>query len=251
MRQDGSLVEQLRQFWDADSATYDRDAVHHPTAPLERSAWRGALESLLPPAPARVLDVGAGTGFLSLMLAELGYRVTAVDLSPGMLGVLDSKAEKADLEIDTVQADAASVPPGPFDAIVSRHLLWTLLEPLPALRAWHNASPQGRLVLLETLWWDSGTLLGSLRPLALQGLHRLRRTRPAHHASYSPELRAALPLGHAVRPESLIQLVTDAGWTSPRLYKLAAVDWAASRSLAWPERTVGVPPRFALVAGAR
>jgi len=50
------------------------------------------MRRLLPEPPASVLDVGAGTGFLSLLLAGQGYDVTAVDLSPGMLGQLRGKA---------------------------------------------------------------------------------------------------------------------------------------------------------------
>ncbi|WP_435833085.1 class I SAM-dependent methyltransferase [Kitasatospora purpeofusca] len=39
----------------------------------------------MPPAPADVLDVGCGTGSLSLLLAEAGHRVAGVDLSPEMV----------------------------------------------------------------------------------------------------------------------------------------------------------------------
>jgi protein-L-isoaspartate O-methyltransferase len=44
-----------------------------------------ALRPLLPPPPADILDVGTGTGFLALLLAELGHRVSGIDLSEGML----------------------------------------------------------------------------------------------------------------------------------------------------------------------
>ena len=44
-----------------------------------------------------------------------------------------------------MQADAASPPGGPFDAVVERHLLWTLPDPGAALVAWRQAAPTGRL----------------------------------------------------------------------------------------------------------
>jgi SAM-dependent methyltransferase len=241
-------IDQVRDFWDADAATYDRDPGHHPVSPLQRAAWRGTLERLLPAAPASVLDVGAGTGFLSLIASELGHRVTAVDLSSRMLGQLRAKADQAHLKVEIVEAEAASVPPGPFDAVISRHLLWTLLEPITALRAWHEVAPHGRLVLVESLWGDSSSM-ERIRRWTRQGLARARRTAPAHHASYDPELRAAMPLAQGTSPEGLLQLVSASGWPSPRIHQLTDVGWAARRGLPWPERALGGAPPFALVAG--
>src|SRR6266542_1517303 len=94
------LADSVRRFWDADAATYDRSPDHGAATPTERAAWSAALARLLPPAPARVLDAGAGTGFLSLGAARLGYQVTAVDLSPGMLARLRESAEREGLSIE-------------------------------------------------------------------------------------------------------------------------------------------------------
>jgi 2-polyprenyl-3-methyl-5-hydroxy-6-metoxy-1,4-benzoquinol methylase len=55
--------------------------------------------------------VGAGTGFLSLAAAQLGYTVTAVDLSPAMLQRLTSKATAASVHITVVPAGPMSCPP--------------------------------------------------------------------------------------------------------------------------------------------
>ena len=99
-------VQEIREFWDADAATYDGSTSHHPQTALELAAWSAALERLLPPAPARVLDVGAGTGFLSLLAAALGHRVTALDLSAQMLERLREKAAAQGLDVHTLEGAA-------------------------------------------------------------------------------------------------------------------------------------------------
>src|SRR5436190_22539940 len=118
--------DELRAFWDRDSESYDRSPAHSAADPVEAPMWRAALVRYLPPPPAMVLDVGAGTGAMSLLAADLGHRVTALDLSPGMLAGAREKADALGLELETVVGPASQPPPGPFDAVIERHLAWTL-----------------------------------------------------------------------------------------------------------------------------
>src|SRR5881409_3947202 len=146
------LHDDIRDWWDADAAHYDRSAGHALTDPVEAAAWTASLERFLPAPPSRVLDVGAGTGALSLIAAELGHDVTALELSEGMLDSARRKTEDRGLSISFVVGSAEEPPEGPFDAVIERHLAWTLPEPVGALRAWRASAPTGRLVLFEGSW---------------------------------------------------------------------------------------------------
>ncbi len=44
-----------------------------------------AIFTLLPPLPARLLDVGCGTGWTSVFFAKRGYEVVGVDIAPDMI----------------------------------------------------------------------------------------------------------------------------------------------------------------------
>jgi SAM-dependent methyltransferase len=52
----------------------------------------------------RILDVGAGTGRVTIDLARAGYAVTALELRPALLDALRSRADR--LDVRTVRADA-------------------------------------------------------------------------------------------------------------------------------------------------
>lgn len=242
-------LDDIRRFWDDDAAVYDDSAGHRPRDPAVTAAWAATLAGLLPPAPARVLDCGAGTGFLSLVAARAGHRVTALDLAPRMLEQLAVAAAAEGLDITTVAGPADTVPSGTFDAVMERHLLWTLPDPGAALRAWRAAAPEGRLVVVESVWGRADPV-ERVRARARSTLRWLRSTPPDHHGEYAAELRAGLPFGNGTPPAAVVAEVTAAGWPSPRLVRLRDVEWAERRSAALPERVVGVPPRFAVVAGA-
>jgi len=53
----------------------------------------GAVMALLPPPPAKLLDVGCGTGWTSLFFARSGYDVTGVDIAPDMIDIADTLKE--------------------------------------------------------------------------------------------------------------------------------------------------------------
>jgi SAM-dependent methyltransferase len=248
MTEANRLRQNLRAYWDRDSHTYDNADTHWPRSPAVNAAWRGALVRLLPPPPARVLDIGAGTGFLSLTLARLGYQVTAADSAPGMLEKLKAKA--TGLDVEAVETDASQPPDGPFDAVVQRHLIWTLPDPAKALAAWRQAAPEGRLVLVESIWGTAADLPERLRGKAREYLRSLRGRAGDHHAAYEPDWYDALPLGSGTTPDALTELVTDSDWGPARLYRLRDVEWAIASTLPPWERLLGVNPRFAVVAGA-
>jgi SAM-dependent methyltransferase len=240
--------ERIREFWDADADTYDAAKSHAVSDPLEAAAWRQALTEALPEPGATVLDVGAGTGALALLAAELGFRVTALDLSPGMLAQAERKARERGLEdrVRLVVGSAAEPPPGPFDAVMERHVLWTLPDPAGALRAWREVA--ARLVLFEGVWGQSDPVTRG-KDLAARGLRRLLRTPPDHHAPYPEEVLAALPLAGSSSPLAMVRFVGESGWRAIRIKRLRDVEWAArlheGRPLGWLEQR----PRYALVAG--
>jgi SAM-dependent methyltransferase len=240
------MIEDIRRYWDLDARTYDRAPGHRHRSAAERSAWASALCRLLPPAPSRVLDVGAGTGFLSLTAARLGHRVVAVDLSSEMLGRLRETALSEGLAVEVVQAPAEEVPSG-FDAVMERHLLWTLPDPEVALRAWRAAAPGGRLLLVESLWGVEA--LERLKARARERLRRVLGRPPDHHGSYPEALREGLPLASGTSPSTLVEMARRAGWGEPRLERLRDVEWAALLELNPLERLLGIAPRFVVSAG--
>jgi SAM-dependent methyltransferase len=245
-----SVIEEIRSFWDLDAATYDDSIGHHPRTSLELAAWSAAIRRLLPPPPSRVLDVGAGTGFLSILAARQGYEVTALDISAQMLARLKDKARREGLIVETIEGDASLLPSGRFDVVVERHLLWTLPDPMSGLNVWREAAPAGRLVLFESEWGDGGGGPRRIRSSAREFLRRVRRQPPNHHGEYSDSVRAQLPFGRGTAPESLVRLVESSAWGAPRIERLSDVNWASRQALPGAiDRAIGVTPRFAVVAG--
>jgi ubiquinone/menaquinone biosynthesis C-methylase UbiE len=245
------LHDRIREYWDRDARTYDRAASHGVTDPVEAAAWKAALRRALPEPPARVLDVGAGTGSLSLLAAELGYHVTGLDLSEGMLEKARTKAAERRLDVTFVQGPADRPPEGPFDAVIERHVIWTILDPVAALAAWRSVVvPKGRLVLLEGVW-HRGDVRERLREHATRSLRALLRD-PAHehHAPYPAEVLAVLPLRGLPSPDPLLRAVSEAGWTGVRITRLRDVEWAQRLRehpvIGWLEQR----PHYVVVADA-
>lgn len=247
---EAGVPQEIREFWDEDAATYDRSPAHYPSRPQEQAAWSATLRRLLPAPPATVLDMGAGTGFLSMLLAGQGYLVTAADISPGMLTHLKAKAADRGLAINVTETDALHPPEGPFDAVVERHLLWTLPDPGAALAAWHTVAADGRLVLVEGTWDGRRTsALNQFRARARMLADLIRQPEPHHPGHYTEQMNAALPYNGGLTPDEAVRLVEASPWGRARIERLRDVEWAVTEGLGRLDSLLGTHPRWAVTAG--
>jgi SAM-dependent methyltransferase len=147
-------------LWDAEAEAFDEAADHGLRDPAVRAAWRSLLVSLVPAPPARVADLGCGTGTLSLLLADEGHAVDGVDFSPAMVTRARAKGEgRRDVRFVVGDAAAPALVRAAYDVVLCRHVLWALPDPAAALRRWVDLlAPGGRLVLVEGRWFNGAGL---------------------------------------------------------------------------------------------
>ena len=160
------------EYWDNQAASFDEESEHGLASALVRAAWSRRLDTWLPEPPSSVVDLGCGTGSLSVLVAEAGNDVVGIDLSALMVEQAQRKAKTANLPIRFIVGDACDpdLAPGSFDVVLARHLIWALADPDGALRRWADLlKPDGRLVAIEGRWGDGGIaatdLTASLAPL--------------------------------------------------------------------------------------
>lgn len=140
--------------WDDAAESFDDEPDHGLRDPGIRASWTALLRQHLPVAPSTVLDLGCGTGTLSVLLAALGYAVTGVDGSARMLAQATAKADREQVRVSLVRGDV-TLPPvsGPFDVLLCRHVLWALPDHEQVLATWQSLLRRGgRLILIEGLW---------------------------------------------------------------------------------------------------
>ncbi|GAA3142420.1 trifunctional class I SAM-dependent methyltransferase/NUDIX hydrolase/VOC family protein [Streptomyces rectiviolaceus] len=168
--------------WDAEAATFDDEPDHGLRDTAVRDAWAERLRDWLPEAPGDVLDLGCGTGSLSLLAAERGHRVTAVDLSPNMVERAREKLAGQEAQVLVGDAGAPPVEGRRFDVILARHILWTLPDVEATLRHWGGLlRPGGRLVLIEGVW-------GTASPSGIPAERLIRALTPPAERLHSERL---------------------------------------------------------------
>jgi ubiquinone/menaquinone biosynthesis C-methylase UbiE len=182
------------------------------------------------PQPSDVcVDLGAGTGFVTLALAPMVASVTAVDISPEMTKVLSARAADAGLvNVSAHEADLMGFrfPPGGADLVVTSYALHHLADAdkrALAARAAQWLRPGGRLIIADMMFGRGGSrrdraiLRQKVAALAAKGIGGWWRI-------VKNLARFGLGVGteHPVPPEFWQQALRDAGLTGVSFEPVAA-----------------------------
>jgi len=149
------VKQQVAAHWGRRAAGFDADFGHSIRTTAERAAWDRILDLVVGGGRGTLdaLDVGCGTGFLSLELARRGHRVSGIDFAPQMLAEARKKAAAQGVAVRFEEGDAEQLPfaEGSFDLVMTRHVLWTLPHPEQAIDEWIRVlRPGGRLAAMDS-----------------------------------------------------------------------------------------------------
>lgn len=185
------MSSDVERLWDGYAHDFDDEADHGLRDPQVRASWQALLAPLLPERPARIADLGCGTGSLAVLLAEAGNQVSGVDISGEMIRLARAKAQAAGVSVALERGDAAtpSLAAASFDVVLARHVLWAFEDPDAVLQRWVELlAPKGRLILIEGRWSTGAGLTASdCRSLVL----RHRAEAELQHLSENTQLWGA------------------------------------------------------------
>ncbi len=158
-----SVTEQIVNYWNDPkrSQEYDTESQHAPgyNRDIAAEAWRKEFAAVMPPAPAKVLDLGCGPGFVSINLAGMGYQVRGIDTAENMLARARADAQNKGLNVQFELGNAThpTGEAGAYDAVVSRYLFWTLPDPMSTLtEARKLLKPGALMAVFDGTWYAKG-----------------------------------------------------------------------------------------------
>lgn len=147
-----------RRVWTTRAASWD----HADNPALERVV-AAVIAEADPAGGMSAVDLGSGSGQLSIPLARRVERVLAVDISPAMIELLEANAARAGVtNIDTRVGpiESLDLPPGSVDLVVSNYALHHLRDAdkartVEAAATWLR--PGGRVVLGDMMFGRGGS----------------------------------------------------------------------------------------------
>lgn len=211
MRQNKKPVcsEKIRKYWSVQTQAFYE---------LSLEEWNGRIHEIWDTIlkqhfhfekNARILEIGCGPGFMSLVLAEHGYDVTATDINSDMLHA--GRKLAGDLRLDDriqfIEMDAQSLnfEDSIFDGVISRNVMWVLEKPELAYQEWMRVlKKNGICVVIDANWYLHlyDTEYDKRREESLQHLLEAGYSiKDERHTEEYDTFVSKLPLSRRKRPE--------------------------------------------------
>ena len=147
-RESDSRKERIAGYWSkrSDSFQAQRRAELHSSM---ADRWLLEIQKYLPQRKLKILDVGCGSGFFTILLGKQGHEVLGTDLTPDMIEKSRelAKEEGVDCKFEIMDAENLNFPDETFDVVISRNLTWTLPDAGHAYEEWCRVLKKGGILL--------------------------------------------------------------------------------------------------------
>lgn len=185
-------------------------SANYQTIEAIGQAWRNLLELHLDlPQGAKVLDAGCGNGFLAIILAQMGWDVTALDQSKTALAKARENAEKFGV-LDKIRFEwsdtvETKLEAGSYDAVLSRNASSVFLFPFECYAEWYRLLKKGAPLLNFDANWLSPLWNDTLAKIFMEDEEKLKEQvadyTDMYHDRFALLKLSQYPLAYEKRPE--------------------------------------------------
>lgn len=241
-----TILNENRAYWTQRAASYS-EVNRGELSDEHRENWRNVIvrqiREQFPERKAediRVLEVGTGPGFFAIILAEAGYHVTAIDLTPSMLEQARENAGILSERIDfrEMNAEALTFPEESFDVVVTRNLTWNLPHPEAAYADWRRVLKAGGLLLnFDANWYgylfDDAAKAAYDRDRQTAAERGLEDQNVGENFDVMEDIALRIPLSSVLRPEWDLKLLAGMGMTVTADRQIWKQVWSESERVAF------------------
>lgn len=157
------MKDENKEYWNKRADGYSEVNIEELNG-IQRTTWAKLLTEEIDEVfsdcdrdSIKILDIGAGPGFLSIIMSEQGYTVNAADFSDEMLLKARENANNNGIKLTVFKENAQklSFDDATYDVIVARNLTWNLPDPKAAYSQWLRVlKPSGLMLIFDANWYS-------------------------------------------------------------------------------------------------
>ena len=148
--------EQTKAYWNKSAEGYSK-SIRKELEAQKKDIWtKLILDNAPKEGKLKILDIGCGPGFFSIIMSMQGHDVTGIDVTPEMVKEAKANAAAAGVSPVIKQMDVheTEFEDNTFDMVISRNVTWTLYDPEKAYAEWKRILvPGGRILAFDGNWY--------------------------------------------------------------------------------------------------
>lgn len=214
------MFDKISSYWTSSSSGYDKCIKAQFNNSRILGFWNKLLKKGLDnKSSLKILDVGTGPGFFSILLSRMGNDVTAIDASEGMIETAGKNFREAGVDVKIYMEDASDLKKEKdnfYDTVVSRDVTWTLTDPEGAYKEWLRVlKPGGKIIICDGNYhYGKYSLKRRLWSILAKPVILITEGRIQSSSGFSEEMLNSLPLVSVKRPEADTEMLEKAGFTN-------------------------------------